>query len=83
MLALPAPGDDAVGADDDERAVRDAGRLEVDAEGARRLALGLEVREHLDRDAELLAERASATRRWSQETPYITAPAAISPSASS
>ena len=47
---------DPVRGDHDERAVGDAGRLEVDAEGARCRALGLEVGELLERYAELLAE---------------------------
>src|SRR5918998_929076 len=43
VLALPAPLHDALGIDDHERAVRGAALLEVRAERARRLALGLEV----------------------------------------
>ena len=44
-------------------------RREPRAERARRLALRLQVRELLDLDAEALAERASASSVWSQETP--------------
>ena len=58
---LVAPLHDPVGADHDERALRHAARV-VDAERAARRALGLEVRELLDRDAELLLERLAATR---------------------
>ena len=58
----------ASGADDDQRAVGEAGRLEVGAEGARRRALGLEVRQLLDLHAERLAER-RCDHDWSQETP--------------
>src|SRR5690349_24257981 len=51
-----APEHGRVRAGHDERALGEAARVQ-DAEGAARLALGLEVRELLDRDAELLAER--------------------------
>src|SRR3954451_16965071 len=63
VLAFPTPLDDPVGADDDQRAVRHAARLEVGTERARRRALRLEVRELEDRHAERLAERALGVRR--------------------
>ena len=53
---LVAPAHDRVGADHDERPLREAARVQH-AEGAAGGALGLEVRELLDRDAELLLER--------------------------
>src|SRR6185312_3044251 len=56
MLGLMAPGHGAVGADDDQRALGEAARVQ-DAEGLARRALGLEVRELLDLDAELGLER--------------------------
>ncbi len=55
-VGLIAPLDDAVGSDDHQRALREAARV-IDAEGAADRALGLEVRQLLDRHAELLAER--------------------------
>src|ERR1700710_128661 len=53
---LEAPAHDAVGVDEDERALGKAARVQH-AEGRTRHALRLEVRELLDRDAELLLER--------------------------
>src|SRR5207245_1731673 len=50
---LVAPLHDAVGPDDDQRALREAGLVEH-AEGARGGALGLEVRELLDGHPQLL-----------------------------
>ena len=55
MLGLMAPDHGAVGAHDHERALREAARMQ-DAERRTRRALGLEVRELLDLDAELLLE---------------------------
>src|SRR5919204_1354197 len=52
-----APTHPPVRADDHDRPVRHPAGLEVGAERACRRALGLEVRELLDRDAELLLER--------------------------
>src|SRR4051812_161842 len=57
-----APLHDAVRPDDDERPCRASARREPCAERARRLALRLEVRQLLDRDAELLAERGLRVR---------------------
>src|SRR6202000_1195346 len=48
--------DRGVGADQDERALREAARVQ-DAEGLAYRALGLEVRELLDLDVELVLER--------------------------
>src|ERR1700756_2226988 len=53
---LVAPLDDGVRADDDERALGEA-TLVVDAEGTAGRALGLEVRQLLDRHPQLLLER--------------------------
>ena len=60
VLGLVAPAHGAVGVDDHERALREPARV-IDAERAARRALGLEVRELLDLDPELLLERASAS----------------------
>src|SRR5919199_297054 len=58
-----APAHDAVGTDDHDGAAGAAGRLEVGAERLGRRALGLEVRELLDADAELLLERGLGVAR--------------------
>ena len=73
--AIVAPAHGAVGVHDHERALREAARV-VDAERAARRALGLEVRELLDLDPELLLERASAStsRRRRRRTASRRAP---------
>ena len=64
---LVAPAHDPVGADDHERALREAALVQH-AEGRAGRALGLEVRELRDAHAELLAER-FCDQLLSQETP--------------
>src|SRR5262245_62109092 len=58
-----APAHHAVWAHNHQRTVGHPARLEVRPELLRGLALGLEVRELLDRDAELLLERDLRVRR--------------------
>src|SRR4051794_4089754 len=55
-LRLVTPEHRGVGAGHDQRPLGEAARMQ-DAEGAARGALGLEVRQLLDRDPQLLAER--------------------------
>src|SRR3954454_17495540 len=62
VLALPAPLHHALGVDDDQRAVRDAGRLEEGPECARGLALGLVVGELRDAHTQRLAKRGLRVR---------------------
>ena len=66
MLGLVAPLHDALGVDDHERALREAARV-VDAECAAGRALGLEVRQLLDLDAQLFFERALRVRRVTRD----------------